>query len=148
MLRKFFIIVAFCSALAWVGSAADAADEVAAVTTAAEKLRVLMVTPDTDKLNALIADQLSYGHSDGHLNNKATFVSDLVTEVSHFLTIDIKNQTVTIVGDVAIVRHLLDATSHDKGKDPSAPYLNVLQIWQKQGGHWKLLARQSVPAKR
>jgi ketosteroid isomerase-like protein len=148
MLKRIFIIAAFCSSLAWVASTAVAADKTAAVTAAVEQLRVLMVTPDAAKLNALVADQLSYGHSDGHLNNKATFVSDLVTGVSHFLSITLKEQTVSVVGDVAIVRHVLTGETHDKGKDPATVNINVLQIWQKQGGHWKLLARQSVPVKK
>ena len=148
MLRKVFIIVALFSSLAWVASAAAAANDTAAVTAAVEQLRVLMLTPDAAKLNALVADQLSYGHSDGHLNNKATFVSDLVTGVSHFLTLTLKEQTVTVVGDVAIVRHILSGDTHDKGKDPNTVNINVLQIWQKQAGKWKLLARQSVPVKK
>lgn len=148
MLRRILIIAALCFSLAWVASAAIAADETAAVADAVEKLRLLMLSPDAAKLNALLADQLNYGHSDGHLNNKATFVSDLVTGVSHFLSITIKEQTVSVVGDAAIVRHVLLGETHDKGKNPAAVNINVLQIWQKQAGKWKLLARQSVPVKK
>ena len=148
MLRRILIIAAFCFSLAWVASAAIAKDETAAVAAAVEKLRVLMLNPDAAKLNELVADQLNYGHSDGHLNDKSSFVNDLMTGVSHFLSITIKEQTVSVAGDVAIVRHTLVGETHDKGKDQAAVNVNVLQIWQKQAGKWKLLARQSVPVKK
>ena len=45
--------------------------------------------------------------------------------------------------DDAVVRHILKAKTNDGGK-PADVHLRVLLIWQKQGGHWKLLARQAV----
>jgi len=43
------------------------------------------------------------------------------------------------------VRHTLSGETLDSGK-PGTVNLKVLQIWQKQGGAWKLLARQAVKA--
>lgn len=144
MLKKLFAIV-FCSSLVCGGFAAFAADDTTAIQANVEKLRVLMLNPDTAKLNALLADQLIYIHSDGHFNDKATFVSDLMTGVSHFITLEFTEQTVTVAGDVGIVRNVLTADTQDKGQAPAHPHIRVMQIWQKQHGHWKLLARQSVP---
>jgi len=144
MLKKLFVIV-FCSSLAWGGFAAFAADDTTAIQSNGEKLRVLMLKPDAAKLNALLADQLMYIHSDGHFNDKTTFVSDLMTGVSHFITLELTEQTVTVAGDVGIVRHILTADTEDKGKAPAHVRIRVMQIWQKKSGHWKLLARQAVP---
>jgi ketosteroid isomerase-like protein len=143
MLKKLLLFVAFC-ALGSLAPAARAQDATAAVTTAVEKLRVAMVTPNEAALKALVADDLSYGHSDGHLNTKDVFISDLMTGVSHFLSIELTEQTVRVVGDCAIVRHILSGATHDQGKPEGTVKLKVLMVWQNQGGEWKLLARQAV----
>jgi ketosteroid isomerase-like protein len=143
MLKKILLCVAFC-ALGSLAPAARAQDATAAVTTAVEKLRVAMVTPNAAALKALVADDLSYGHSDGHLNTKDVFISDLMTGVSHFLSIELTEQTVRVVGDCALVRHILSGATHDQGKPEGTVKLKVLMVWQNQGGEWKLLARQAV----
>ncbi len=143
MLKKLLLFVVFC-ALGSLAPAARAQDATAAVTTAVEKLRVAMVTPNEAALKALVADDLSYGHSDGHLNTKDVFISDLMTGVSHFLSIELTEQTVRVVGDCAIVRHILSGATHDQGKPEGTVKLKVLMVWQNQGGEWKLLARQAV----
>jgi len=49
--------------------------------------------------------------------------------------------SVAVVGDAAIVRHLWESESETDGK-PTSTKIGVLQVWQKQDGNWKLLARQ------
>ena len=117
--------------------------EEAAVTAAVENLRKAMVDGDKAGLQNITADQLSYGHSSGKVEDKTTFVDNIVTGKSDFVTIDLTNQTIAVSGDAAIVRHTLSATTNDSGK-PGSVKLNILLIWQKQKGQWKLLARQAV----
>ena len=117
--------------------------EEAAVTAAVENLRKAMIDGDKTGLQNITADQLSYGHSSGKVEDKATFVDNIATGKSDFVTIDLTNQTITISGDAAIVRHSLTATTNDNGKLGNVN-LNILLIWQKQKGQWKLLARQAV----
>jgi ketosteroid isomerase-like protein len=117
--------------------------EEAAVTAAVENLRKAMIDGDKAGLQNITADQLSYGHSSGKVEDKATFVDNIVTGKSDFVTIDLTNQTIAISGDAAIVRHTLAATTNDGG-NPGSVKLNILLIWQKQKGQWKLLARQAV----
>jgi len=142
MWKRLLCLVSFLS-LASLMPAAQAADETAAVTKAAEKLRVLMVDPERAGLEAIVAKELSYGHSGGKLDTQQSFVDDLLNGVSNFVSITISDQTVRVVGDVAIVRHTLFAETADKGKEAGTVKLGILQIWQKQHGHWKLLARQA-----
>jgi ketosteroid isomerase-like protein len=118
--------------------------EVQAVTAAAEKLRVAMIDPTRENLSALVADDLSYGHSGGKVDTKASFMADLLDGKSDFVTIAISDQTVTVVdGNVAIVRHTLAADTNDSGK-PGKVTIKVLGVWQKQGDQWKLLVRQAI----
>jgi ketosteroid isomerase-like protein len=117
--------------------------EEAAVGAAIEHLRKAMIDGDKAGLQNITADQLSYGHSSGKVEDKATFVDNIVSGKSDFVTIDLTNQTIVIAGDAAIVRHTLSATTNDSG-NPGSVKLNILLVWQKQKGQWKLLARQAV----
>ena len=110
---------------------------------AAEKLRVAMVDPDQAVLTSLVADELSYGHSGGKVDTKTSFIADLMSGASDFVTIAITDQTVQVVDNVAIVRHTLTADTNDSGK-PGKVSIKILGVWQKQGSDWKLLARQAV----
>ena len=114
-----------------------------AVTQAVEALRKALVDPDKSVLDKLAADELSYGHSSGVVQNKAEFIETLTSGKSDFVTIELTGQTVKVVGNTAIVRHHFSATTNDGGK-PGAVKLSILLIWQKQKDEWKLLARQAV----
>jgi hypothetical protein len=122
-------------------SQSPAEKEVAA---AVEKLKTLMITPDKAELEKLVSDKLSYGHSGGNIENKTQFVETFVSGKSDFLDITLSDQTITVSDNTAIVRHNLDANTNDPGKGPGKVNLHIMTVWQKQGGSWKLLARQAV----
>ncbi|MEP6722722.1 MAG: nuclear transport factor 2 family protein [Variovorax sp.] len=146
MLKKLMLIAAASVALAGcagMSGASSSASAAPAVAAAAEKLRVAMIDPTPAALNALVADELSYGHSGGKVDTKASFISDLVEGRSDFVTIAITDQTVKVVDNIAIVRHMLTADTNDSGK-PGKVSIKILGVWQKQGADWKLLARQAV----
>ncbi|ATA53832.1 DUF4440 domain-containing protein [Variovorax boronicumulans] len=147
LIRKFLLAAAatavFAGCAASGGSSSGAAAE-PAVAAAAERLRVAMVDPTPAALRALVSDDLSYGHSGGKVDTQASFISDLLDRKSDFVTIAITDQTIKVVdGNTAIVRHTLTADTNDSGK-PGKVALKILGVWQKQGGEWKLLARQAV----
>jgi ketosteroid isomerase-like protein len=114
-----------------------------AVAIAVEHLRKAMVDGDKTELEKSVSDKLSYGHSGGHVEGKAEFVEKIVTGKSDFVIIDLTEQTISISGKVAVVRHILTAKTNDNGK-PADVKLKVLTVWQRQKGGWKLLARQAV----
>ena len=144
MLKKLILIAAASVALAGCAGMPGASSMAAStVAVAAEKLRVAMIDPTPAALGALVADDLSYGHSGGKVDTKASFISDLMDKKSDFVTIVITDQTIKVVDNVAIVRHTLTADTNDSGK-PGKVSIKILGIWQKQGGDWKLLARQAV----
>jgi len=114
-----------------------------AVTQAVESLRKAMVDPEKSALDKLAAEDLSYGHSNGNIQNKAEFMDALISGKSDFVSIELTEQTVKVVGNTALVRHHLSAATNDGGK-PGTVKLSILLVWQKQKGEWKLLARQAV----
>lgn len=114
-----------------------------AVAAAVERLRLAMISGDKQELETMAADALSYGHSSGFVEDKAGFVERIISGKSDFVTLNLTAQTIRVSGRTAIVRHVLDADTNDGG-NPGHALLGVLQIWQKQGKNWKLLARQAV----
>jgi hypothetical protein len=108
-----------------------------------EDLRKAMIAADKIALDQLTAPELSYGHSNGMIEDKATFIDALLKGRSVFKTMVLSDQTARICGDIAIVRHRLQGDTNNDNV-PGKIDLFVLLIWQKQDGQWKLLARQSV----
>ena len=109
-----------------------------------EDLRKAMISGDKKELDRLVAEDLSYGHSGGKVENKDEFIDAIVSGKSDFLTIDLNEQHIQVVGNTVVVRHKLQATTHDQGKEPATVNLAVLLIWKSYYGKWKLLARQAV----
>jgi Domain of unknown function (DUF4440) len=133
-------------ALALLGAArvvgAASGDE-AAVAHAVEAFRNAMLKADRSQFEALTADQLSYGHSSGRVENKAQFINGATSGQSRWKFITLTDQNTRIVGDTAIVRCTFTGESERDGKT-NPVRLGVLMVWHQQDGHWKLLARQAV----
>jgi ketosteroid isomerase-like protein len=126
----------------FIGSAFAQTKDEKAVAAAVEFMRKAMIDGNRAQLTSLAADELSYCHSSGVLQNKSEFVEAIVSGKSDFVTIDLTDQSIKVVGDVAIVRHKLTAKTNDSGK-PGNVVLGIMLIFQKQKGEWKLLARQA-----
>jgi hypothetical protein len=145
MINKLIFAMSFLMAIAVLGQKKD---DTQAVTDAVEKLRSAMISGERSALESLIVPELTYGHSGGHIDDAKEFVEKLVSKKSDFLTIDITDQNVSIVGNTAIVRHHFYATTADLGKAPGDVTLDILLVWTKIKKDWKLLARQAVKSEK
>jgi ketosteroid isomerase-like protein len=114
-----------------------------AVALAVERLKKAMIDGSRSELEAITSSQLSYGHSSGLVESKSEFVEKIASGKSDFVSIDLKDQTISVSGKTAIVRHRLDAKINDGGK-PGEVHLLILLVFQKENKQWKLLARQAV----
>jgi ketosteroid isomerase-like protein len=134
--------LAAAGVLAVAPAAAQSAEE-AAVARAVDALSKAMVAVDRAQLEALTAPQLSYGHSAGRIENQREFVDYLVARTSAFRSINLQDQTISVVGDAAIVRHMLVGETESRDGRITPVRVGVMQVWRKQGGDWKLFARQA-----
>jgi len=143
MKKLSFILLIFVASL---GATAQSKDETA-IGAAVEKLRAAMISGNKAELSSLLTDDLTYAHSSGKIQDKATFVEEISTKKSDFLTIALSNQIISVSGNVAIVTHTLTATTNDGGVAGS-PHLNIVLVWKKDKSQWKLVARRAfkVPA--
>ena len=119
---------------------AEAGDE-ATVRQNVEALREALLKADKAQLARLTADQLSYGHSDGRVQNKPEFIDGVMTRKATVKSINFPDLKIAVAGDAAIARHIYESESETDGK-PNNVRIGALQVWQKQSGNWKLLARQ------
>jgi len=135
------LALAVLPTIASITARAESADE-AAVRKAIDDLSKAMLAADKAKLEALTADQLSYGHSAGRLETKKEFVDVIAGKKTTYKSITLNEPTVTVVGNNAIARHVFVVETETDGK-PSQAKVGVMQVWVKDGGNWKLLARQA-----
>ncbi len=83
-----------------------------------------------------------YSHSDARLEDKTKFIDGVMTRKAPFKSLEWPELTVQVVGNNAVVRHLWVSESELDGKVTNTK-IGVMQVWQKQDGGWKLLARAS-----
>ncbi len=113
------------------------------VAQAVELLRKAMVDANRADLDAIASEKLSYGHSSGKVEDKKDFVENIASGKSDFISIELKDQTISVSGNTAVVRHELHAKTNDGGK-PGEAHIKILLVFQKHGGKWLMLARQAV----
>lgn len=138
MKRLTVMLLIFAAGL---GVKAQSKDEVA-VAAAVEKLRLAMVSGNKEALESILSPALTYGHSSGKIENKSEFVDAITTKKSDFINIELTGQSISITGDVGIVRHILSANTNDGGK-PGTVHLGIVLVWQKKKGEWKMIARRA-----
>ena len=110
-----------------------------------EAFRAAQASANAEILASLCAAELSYSHSSGVVEDKATFIANATNGKSRWLSLVYENPTIRVVGPAAIVRfHWLgEAEAIPDGKKSSTS-LHILMNWQKQGTEWKLLSRAAT----
>lgn len=117
-------------------------DDSAALTQAIEKFYNAIRDKNAAAFEPLVTHDLSYGHSSGRIENKAEFIANVLKPNTQWKTIYGANQRNYFSGDTAISRHAMAGENSRDGK-PGTSDMPVMMVWQKQGGAWKLLARQA-----
>lgn len=121
------------------------ANDEAALASAIEKLYNAIRDKDAAAFEPLVTHDLSYGHSSGRIENKAEFIANVMKPNTRWKTIYGAKQSNYISGDTAVSRHIMAGEVERDGK-PGSSNMDVLMVWQKQGGAWKLLVRQGYKA--
>lgn len=100
---------------------------------------------DAAAFEPLVTHDLSYGHSSGRIENKAEFIANVLKPNVRWKSIYGAKQDNFFSGDTAISRHIMAGENEREGK-PGTSDMDVMMVWQKQGGAWRLLARQAYKA--
>ena len=140
-MKKFILVIIFLLFICATTDAQSKSEK--AIAAAVEKLRLAMISGNRKDLESIVMDELTYGHSGGHVEGKQEFVEKLAGGTSDFVTISLTDQTIQVTKKIGVVRHNLSAETNDNNK-PATVHLKILLIFVKDGGEWKLLARQAV----
>lgn len=131
-------------ALGFMSAAAFAGADEDAVLKNVETFRAAQQAGKADTIAPLLADDLSYSHSSGAVDDKAKLLSGITNANYKWTTLDYKNPTVKVVGPAAIVRFNFVGEQEFTDGKKTPQNLAILMNWQKQGNDWKLLSRAAT----
>lgn len=127
-----------------IGANVSAQPTEAGVVKAQETLNNAIKSADQSQLDKIAAVDLTYGHSNGRLENKSQFIDALVSKRSVFRTLDASKQVVVMQGDTAVIRNHVSADTDPGAKGTIVHVeLDIIYFWRYVNGEWKLLARQA-----
>jgi hypothetical protein len=110
-----------------------------------EAFRAAQAAGNAEGIAPLCAEELSYSHSSGAVDDKATLLAGVKNAKYKWTSLEYKNPTIRIVGPAAIVRFNFVGEQEFAADGKKVPQnLHVLMNWQKQGSDWKLLSRSAT----
>ena len=109
-----------------------------------EAFRAAQAAGNAEGIAPLCAEELSYSHSSGSIDDKAKLLNGVKTANYKWTTLEYKNPTVKVVGPAAIVRFNFVGEQEFTDGKKTPQNLAILMNWQKQGSEWKLLSRSAT----
>lgn len=104
-----------------------------------------LVTKNTVSINRQTDEALSYGHSNGWIEDKTALIKDLETGLISYQSFKEDSIAVSISENVANVRFKAEVEATLNGVK-STFKIKVLEVWVKRDRGWILFARQAVKA--
>lgn len=113
-----------------------------------ERFRSALVKADVKTLDNLTSDKLTYGHSNGLIEDKTQFIDAIKDGTSKFTALNFTDQQIFTEDNVFVVRNIWNCKTHNKGAPPDEFKLAVLSIWKvNKVDEITLLARQAIKLK-
>ena len=100
------------------------------------KKNIVSINQQTDKA-------LSYGHSNGWVENKTELMKDLETGLISYQKFTEDSITLSLNGSMANVRFLANVEATMRAVTNTYS-LKVLEVWVRKGNRWVLFARQAI----
>lgn len=118
-------------------TAADPADAVREV---AEGWYRAAVEQDAAALNKLLADDLSYCHANGKLQNKTEYIANVMRGPAHYESMTYGDMKIKLYGKTAVLTAFADV------KLVNSPMFRVrtLHVYIENNGRWQLAAHEST----
>ena len=103
-----------------------------------------MVREDVETLATLLADDLSYTHSDGRRDTKESFLGLVAAPAIRYLGVDYSNQEVVDCGDAVVVRGTARIRLVREPSEPLDYLVLFLDIWARRDGRWQTVGWQAT----
>lgn len=106
-------------------------------------LNQALIERNENLLQELLHDDLSYGHSNGWIENKKELISNNQSKFLIYEKIHIDSVNVKYTNNLAVLRcqSTLDVIMNERKINLK---LHTCQVWINTKGKWKLIARQST----
>ena len=121
-------------------AAADLNPDARQVMAAMESFKKAMIGRDGATLDKLLSDDLMYVHSAGAVETKAHFMEAIVSGKSITEKLEFTDPVVRVYGNTAIVRGRVDLWH----SATNIVNMDVLHVWVKGPGGWRMVARQAT----
>jgi hypothetical protein len=103
-----------------------------------------MVRQDIGTLASLLAEDVSYTHSDGRSDTKASLLGLIAGSAMRYVGVDYSNQEVIDCGDAVIVRGTARIRLQ-REPDGRLDYLVLfLDVWARRDGRWQTVGWQAT----
>ena len=142
-MQKNIFLILFIIFFAINVKAQDANDPKMQVMMKMQDLRNALLSKDSVSLSALLADDVSYGHSTGIIQTKAQLIRDVMSGFQDYKSIEPSDLNIRVYDNAAVAVLKLKTNLIANG-NPMDLNLNATLIWVKINNAWKLVARQAV----
>ena len=118
-----------------------AADPASGVREASANWRQAVIRQDEASLQRLLADDLTYSHSNGKTNqNKAEYIAAVTKGPGHYESFDETDTQIRVYGKSAVLTGYVDVKTAGK----PGYRVRTLEVYVENDGHWQLAAHQSA----
>jgi hypothetical protein len=145
-MKKLFLIVLIVSSI---GAFAQGSKEEDVWKRSEALNNAIFVKKDSLALVDLVTKEVTYGHSTGAVEDKATMIKNAIGNRGGYKNIEFERISINVDDKTAVLRHNLRGISLNAAGEGSPLNLQILQVWKKENGKWRIWARQAVkiPAK-
>lgn len=140
-MKKLFFLLFLCGMLGYAAKAQDS--QQMAIMMKMLELKTALIQKDSISLSKLLADDVSYGHSNGWIQTRAQLIRDVVSGVQDYKAIDPSDMQIRVYDKTGVVTMKSKVNMVMQGK-PLDFSLNILLVWIWNDNDWKLVARQSA----
>lgn len=103
----------------------------------------LTAAGDIDAVDKLLADDLSYCHSNGKCETKAEYVASLRSGTTRYRKLELLGARVRRHGDIAILNGRVRIDAEMDGAQLNGLQLSYTDIYRRERGAWRLIAWHS-----
>ncbi|MBC3783904.1 nuclear transport factor 2 family protein [Spirosoma utsteinense] len=130
------------SASATSASVAMSADEKAVADTERQRFGA-QVSKDYAVLDQVLANDMTYTHSNGNTDNKQSYIQSIRDGKSKYDAIDVQELKVRVYGKTAVINGVCLIKANNNGETINT-HLRYTDVYVRNGKQWQMVAWQSI----
>jgi Domain of unknown function (DUF4440) len=106
-------------------------------------LKNALISKDSVALSSVLADDVSYGHTNAMIETKAQLIRSIISREQDYLSIESSEMKIRVYDKTAIVNMKSNVVMKYQNQ-PLELNMKVIFVWINKNNNWLLVARQSV----